>query len=86
MTDSRMNDEASDVSENNEEDFGWQVAAGQRSRAEKKSRAVANAVSCNSQASNGDTATGGGQEGAHGAAELTEEPQKLLTLSELLEI
>ncbi|KAH8022671.1 hypothetical protein HPB51_000971 [Rhipicephalus microplus] len=61
MTDSSMDDEASDVSENNEEHFGWQVAAGRRSRAEKKSSAAANVVPCNSEVSSGDAATGGGR-------------------------
>ncbi|KAL3211075.1 hypothetical protein MRX96_036648 [Rhipicephalus microplus] len=65
MTDSRINDEASDVSENDKEDFGWQVAAGRRSRAEKMSSAAANAVPCNSQASSGDVATGGGRRAAN---------------------
>ncbi|KAL3206357.1 hypothetical protein MRX96_000886 [Rhipicephalus microplus] len=40
MTDTRMDDEVSDVSENDEDDFGWQVAAGRRSRAEKCSAAA----------------------------------------------
>ncbi|KAL3170178.1 hypothetical protein MRX96_015225 [Rhipicephalus microplus] len=74
MTDYRMDDEASDVSDNDEEDFGWQVAAGRRSRAKKSSKA-ANAMPCNSQESS-----------AHGDAKPTQEPQKPLTLSEFLEI
>ncbi|KAL3218542.1 hypothetical protein MRX96_050683 [Rhipicephalus microplus] len=44
---------------------------------------------CNSQASSGDAAIGGvvmGHEGTHGDVKLTQEPQKPLTFSELLEI
>lgn len=37
MTDSRINHEAFDVSENDEEYFSWQVVTGRRFRAEKKS-------------------------------------------------
>ncbi|KAH7939174.1 hypothetical protein HPB52_008044 [Rhipicephalus sanguineus] len=59
MADSRMEEEASDVYENNEEDFGWQVATGRRSRAGKKSSDAANATPRNSQASGGDAVTGG---------------------------
>ncbi|KAH8019314.1 hypothetical protein HPB51_018826 [Rhipicephalus microplus] len=64
MTDYRMDDEASDVSDNDEEDFGWQVAAGRRSRAKKSSKA-ANAMPCNSQESSGDAATGVGRRAAN---------------------
>ncbi|XP_070381750.1 uncharacterized protein [Dermacentor albipictus] len=49
MTDSRMEDEE----DNNEEDFGWQVATGRRSRAGKKSSNAANATPSTSQASGG---------------------------------
>ncbi|KAH7974154.1 hypothetical protein HPB49_010574 [Dermacentor silvarum] len=53
MADSRTEEE------NSEEDFGWQVATGRRSRAGKKSSDAANATPSNSQASGGDAATGG---------------------------
>ncbi|KAH8030287.1 hypothetical protein HPB51_006719 [Rhipicephalus microplus] len=52
-----MNGEASDVSENDEEGFGWQVAAGRRSRAQKKSSEETNVAPCNSPASGGGAAS-----------------------------
>ncbi|KAL3194744.1 hypothetical protein MRX96_016056 [Rhipicephalus microplus] len=63
-----MDDETSDVSENDEEEFGWQVAASRRSRAKKKSSTAANAMPCNPQAPSGDTATGGGRIAANATA------------------
>ncbi|KAL1473956.1 hypothetical protein MTO96_038339 [Rhipicephalus appendiculatus] len=60
-----MEDEASDVDDNNEEDFGWLVAPGRRPRAGKKSSAAANAAPCYSQASRVDAATGGGTRAAN---------------------
>ncbi|KAH8022380.1 hypothetical protein HPB51_023667 [Rhipicephalus microplus] len=65
MTDPRLDDEPSDVSEKNENDFGWRIAASRRSCVEKKSSAAANVVPCNSQASSRAAATGGGRRAAN---------------------
>ncbi|KAL3242458.1 hypothetical protein MRX96_047741 [Rhipicephalus microplus] len=65
MTDSRMCDEASEKSENDEENLGWRVAAGRRSCAEKKISAGVNVVPCNSPLSSGDATTDGGRRAAN---------------------
>ncbi|KAL1486757.1 hypothetical protein MTO96_031269 [Rhipicephalus appendiculatus] len=85
MADSRMEDEASDVDDNNEEYFGWHVAPGRRPRAGKKSSAATNAAPCYSQASRVDAATGGGTRAANAGGAFKNRIVKALRMPQLPE-